>query len=307
LSDIPDYIENICLKLPYVVESFTQELKIYNDRKFDLYISTSFDLSNWDHTFSARDYSEQFKKNIEIKNLGQYKISIEKDQYIDGFCFRFNKNELDIPIGKFITKFNTVFNDVHQLTINKLQNTSSQNTLFSYFNFPEDIKYPCSQYLLYFASFLRDLGIKVKTELNDEFEKILFKITPEDKNVALFKIKEALDLYLNFPMASSDSLVNNSDNEINVYKLISNIRFLQSQVEMSKAIIESKNTTIEFLKNSPVVGNISFPCKSNVDKIIEKESVFDGIISLKTYEGKGFDINIPVIYRKLKKYLESSK
>ncbi len=67
------------------------------------------------------------------------------------------------------------------------------------FNFPEQFKTPCEQYLLYFAQFLQDLGISATSNLKEEAGKVLFSVTPTDDKEALDKIREALAVYLNLP------------------------------------------------------------------------------------------------------------
>jgi hypothetical protein len=46
------------------------------------------------------------------------------------------------------------------------------------FEFPAPIKSACEQYLLYFAQFLRDLGIEAEAELKEEAGRVLFSVTP---------------------------------------------------------------------------------------------------------------------------------
>ena len=50
----------------------------------------------------------------------------------------------------------------------------------TYFEFPDAVRVPCEQYLLYFAQFLRDLGVEASSELRHEVGMVLFSVTPTD-------------------------------------------------------------------------------------------------------------------------------
>lgn len=77
--------------------------------------------------------------------------------------------------------------------------TAQKESVAVYFDFPESIKVPCEQYLLYFAQFLKDLGVEADTTLSHEAGKVLFTVTPADQKEALDKIQTALDVYLKLP------------------------------------------------------------------------------------------------------------
>jgi DNA-binding transcriptional regulator LsrR (DeoR family) len=67
------------------------------------------------------------------------------------------------------------------------------------FDFPKEVRIACEQYLLYFGQFLSDLGVSADTAITHEAGKVLFTVTPTDRDTALEKIREALDTYLQLP------------------------------------------------------------------------------------------------------------
>src|SRR5207248_1798988 len=70
------------------------------------------------------------------------------------------------------------------------------NSVVMSFDFPEEIKVPCEQYLIYFAQFLKDLGVEANTSLTHEAGQVLYTVTPINKHQALDKIYQALNVYL---------------------------------------------------------------------------------------------------------------
>jgi len=297
MKSIPNYINALvfALKIDFIKHSvffnLHQKSKYFG---FDL----TFDLNNWDYPYGAMDYCLSIDKLFKERNLNSIELEIVDDGTLHGLFFRFHDLRPEKKIGNYIKEFIAIFRDIHNRTIHSLKERFNQNNLIFYFDFPDEIKYSCSQYLVYFASFLNDLGLKTTTEIRDELSKTLFRIEPKDKNFALKKIKEALELYLTFPKVSDISLMLTPDSKIEHHKLISNIMFLRSQIELNKAVIQAKDATISAQNRE--LSNVSFNLNDS-DNL--NETFLDGSISLKKYEGKGFEINFPLIFKKLKLYL----
>src|SRR5215213_4701390 len=68
---------------------------------------------------------------------------------------------------------------IFSVEINAENKQRESSNLFT-FNFPEAVKIPCEQYLLYFATFLKDLGINAASNLQEEAGKVLFSVTPTE-------------------------------------------------------------------------------------------------------------------------------
>jgi transcriptional regulator with XRE-family HTH domain len=72
-------------------------------------------------------------------------------------------------------------------------------SLITRFDFPEEVREACIQYLVYFTRFLKEAGIEATSEVLQKAGQTLFTVTPTDATVALSKIREALDIYLQIP------------------------------------------------------------------------------------------------------------
>lgn len=172
------------------------------------------------------------------------------------------------------------------------------------FDFPEEVRVPCEQYLLYFGQFLRDLGVQATSDLTHKAGQVLFTVTPTDPRTALDKVRAALDVYLRLP---TSPLSDATQNEIAVQRLESNVLRLQSDLRLASAELQAKNATIEaqqliiqtqkgFLNGEIVFNSM----KDDTPRVEDKEELLGGIVSLATFKEKGVEVNLGELYRKLK-------
>ncbi len=130
---------------------------------------------------------------------------------------------------------------------------------------------PCEQYLLYFAQFLRDLGINATSNLKNKRGKFFFQFTPTDDIEALDKIRQALAVYLNLP--SSPIVYDDSFAAMRLHQQIDNLQHSQRmavrELQLNEKLliaqsetIREKNVTISHLQS----------VNENQSKIIEKIS-----------------------------------
>jgi len=224
--------------------------------------------------------------------------------------------------------FNLVIDDLRNALKNAFEEINQNNKRLSltttFFNFPEEVRVPCEQYLLYCTEFLRDLGISATSDIKHQAGEVLFSVTPTNPDQALAKIKIALDAFLSLP--KSEIVINpDSEFEIAMLKVKANIDHLNSQLSLAKAEIrvkereiqafeatlETKDISIEFLReklnqqkrllNGEIAeGIIDVEPKTKEDK----EEFFDGVFALTQYEEKGVRVNLAQLYRKLKIYLK---
>jgi CheY-like chemotaxis protein len=172
------------------------------------------------------------------------------------------------------------------------------------FDFPEEVRVPCEQYLLYFGQFLRDLGVQSTSDLSHEAGQVLFTVTPTDSHTALDKVRAALNVYLRLP---SSPVSDAGDDGIAVQRLESTVLRLQGDLRLASAELQAKNMTIQaqqliiqtqkgFLNGEIVFGSIKDVTPSTDDK----EKLLGGIVALATYKEKGVEVNLAELYRKLK-------
>jgi hypothetical protein len=174
------------------------------------------------------------------------------------------------------------------------------------FEFPSAIKSACEQYLLYFVQFLRDLGIEANAEIREQASNVLFSVTPADKEQALGKIREALQLYLELPHIPEFGVVAAQFGDVAVSQLQANVYHLRSQIMLAKAALEMKSAAIA-AKDEQIallqerIDLREFQPKRDEKKNEDKEDIVKDIVAVKKYDLKFMEINLPELLRKLKR------
>jgi hypothetical protein len=122
-----------------------------------------------------------------------------------------------------------------------------ENVTTREFNFPPEVRTPCEQYLQYFGEFLRDIGITATTNLeHDAAGKVLFSVKPNNPRIALDKIREALQVYLELA-GSPISDITDDESDPRVLMLRSEINTLKSRLDLAqiKAIEQEKRLELQ--------------------------------------------------------------
>ena len=178
-----------------------------------------------------------------------------------------------------------------------------KDALVTFFDFPAHIRTSCEQYLTYFVQFLQDLGIEADSEIKQQAGQVMFSISPKDGASALAQVREALDLYLQLPLDSSFSETASQFRDPAVAQLRANIFFLQSQLELARAILQAKNAAIQALDLVVFKQRQLLIATAGQDKSVSKhdEPLIGSTISVTEYEWKGFKLNLPHLLRKLKR------
>lgn len=277
-----------CIKIPLdqlynpVTIEENDSADIFIERKLDKYsigVNFQYDSEYWKMGYSI---SEKVSNLNRITN-GKDKILFEIDDFettLNGFTFykdiefidNILKNEIDI----FMSQIIEIFQESHESL-----KSSSHNSVYFEFNIDDSIKVACKQYLIYFTQFLQDMGINAKSEIKDEINKILFEVVPENKTVALKKIKQCLEIYIQLIDCKEIQAYNDYTN-IAIMQLKSNIAHLNSQLMLANATIEQQKISINLLKEAKV-------------KLIEEEKeeicLLDGAIKIKDMDYKGISIS----------------
>ena len=187
----------------------------------------------------------------------------------------------------------------------RLASRVRQNSIVMYFDFPEPVRAPCGQYLLYFVEFLRDLGVEATAELKQEAGQVLFAVTPADATQALANIRTALETYLQLA-ASPIRDTTEADTSIEVQKLTANILHLKGQLMLTNAVLQAKDATIQaqqvsierLLPGDVFIDSLRRRAHECLDA--NKEELLDGIVVITKYEGKGFQLDLPEVFRRLR-------
>src|SRR5215204_1052041 len=281
----------------------------------ELVFSLHPDMWDWQRSYSPGQY---FRKLTSILSIFRYWVEVELNEpekgLSEGFCVRFFNLSADMPLSMLLEEcVDTLSNAQAELKENLSDDESTR--LVSRFNFPEGLRVPCEQYLLYFGQFLHDLGVEATTDLRHEAGHVLFSVTPADKDEALDKIREALMVYLGM----SASPVNNLDTldyEIAVQRLVAEVQTLQGRVTLARAELQLKEATIQqqqiaidTLRHQG--GGLMLESLNEVKpraKDDDREEVIEGLVAIKKFEWKFLEVGVPELFRRLKKrFLEDEK
>ena len=296
---------------------------------FDLFL----DGINWKKEWSLNSYLESFFSTVkdydetfQVKGFRSSDILdlLESNSSFDSNILYSNLYKKDFPkvslrISIIYTNFEASLSDVidrciqiftkaHLAVVEKYQSSLTTYSLTERFNFPPEVKTACEQYLLYFAEFLKDVGIKVSTNITKEDQDVILTVIPESKEDALEKIGHLLNLYLHLP---NGTLVNdyqlNADMGIQAQKLYGQIKQLESQLSYANAENQLLQLTVDGLKGELRKYDSQILLESKTDKSRDKDkepvigSPDSAIVSLTEFEFWGVNVNLANLLRALKK------
>lgn len=204
-----------------------------------------FDLENWKHLWSVTEYVKECECIFNQKSPAG--LMWGRRGYTaasGGFSFYTHKPDKENTIESEISKYIEAVCELLELTEASLMAKLRQESVVMHFDFPEEVRVPCEQYLLYFVDFLKGLGVEATADIQHEAGQVLFSVTPADKTEALDKIHTALKTYLE--LASSPiSGQSDPEDEIAIQRLIANVDHLKSQLRLSHVMLRAQETTIQ--------------------------------------------------------------
>lgn len=228
-----------------------------------------------------------------------------------------NENKTVLSVLEFARKrVVSSYFDAQQLG-HIIQNFSDHPSDFiQQFLFPPEFETACKQYLLFFSDFLKQVGISAHTDITHEAKSILFSVSPDDpsamsKEEFLARVQKALSIYLQLPdhPEIQNYMMTAHTMSPEVHQLLSQVQFLQSQLNLSLAQAKAQQSLIEgqgrmlALMESLTTGVLtqalkSDPTQPKPDR--DRERVLGGAVNLKPLDVKVAEIHIPNIYRYLK-------
>ncbi len=304
-SQIPERLKLLQLNTEY---SFFGRKAIYQGvnvsmvaaGEFSFYSVINFYAAEWKEPFSIADYVDAFydllleKKDQRVQRMGD-----------SGLALIYYVDDPERTIEAEFLRHQESIRKFHGQVVASLTARFQEASVFKFFDFPEEVKVPCEQYLLYFGQFLKDLGVEADTSLTHDAGQVLFTVTPTDKTEALDKIRVALDVYLNLPSSPVSDTANES---IAVQRLEANILRLRSDLKLAAAEAQAKETTLEAqqltitLQKAMLSGEILLDSMKDVTPEPEaKEDLIEGVVALSVYKEKGVEINLGELLRRFKK------
>jgi hypothetical protein len=265
-------------------------------------IDVDFELEYWDRPYSLTDLAGFLE--LEFEPPLKYEQE-DPDSLMFGFGARTTYPD-ELTVGEILDHLLPKLQMVSDYARESLESLVEQS-LTTEFEFPEEVRPACEQYLLYFGQFLKDLGIVADTQIREQASRVLFTVTPRDREQALDAIREALSCYLQMPHSPEIEEVMGRSGEIAIVQLHANLMHLRSQVLLANAIVQAKDATIsakereiETLRNGLDLRNFtpSLPERTTHDS----EEIIEGILSVKKMEYKGLELNTPEILRRLKRF-----
>lgn len=256
-------------------------LDINTERFLILNIKITFeaDLLKWKRNYSFEEYAKLFNECWNTNRREPEKLKIEFEENIK-ITLTLDVHRFDIGIKKLIVFYEKLLNSTHGQTIDLLRAKYNEQILFFPFNFPTELKFACEQYLIYFAQFLRDLGIDATSNLKEEAGKVLFSITPTDDEEALDKILGALSVYLKLP--SSPIIYDESFAAMRLQQQIDNLEHSQKmavrEIQLAEKVIMIQSETIQD-KNIIISQKDSVIDQQNkvIEKIASKSIIMDSL------------------------------
>jgi hypothetical protein len=218
-------------------KDISHDITVYRTSKSHLYLGFNilFETENWKRLWSISEYKIAFKRIIDQQNiLGELpsaeRIATLPRKYVDPptHTFLLRVTDPNATIREVIRSQSDLMENLHELTRSSLLSQLQNESVVVRFEFPEEAKIACEQYLLYFVQFLQDVGVEATAELQHDAGQVLFAVTPKDKDDALEKIRNALHLYLNIPL----SIIDGSETNIATQRLASNVYHLRSQLAL---------------------------------------------------------------------------
>ncbi|MGZ3778159.1 MAG: hypothetical protein ACXVJD_11255 [Mucilaginibacter sp.] len=311
LAEIGKYFDRI--RVTYGVEAWQDylniDINIISNKIFKvaplIRVEFAVELDLWSEGFSLHEFSLAFRSYIESlddKNIRYVVNDLETVTNGFGFAMDLDLDAIDEKLGSVLNRPLEIATESVKSVKQHLTSTQDNDTITSIFDFPESVKVPCHQYLMYFAQFLKDLGIDAKTEIKEQAASTLFTIIPNDKKEALDKIREALEVYINAPAFEGLNQQNMQNQGLAFTQFQANILHLKSQLMFSSSMLQMKDATIEALQLS------NYQLKNRLETVKEKEeeesAIIQGIVSIKKYDGKWFSVNLPEIISRLKRTLK---
>lgn len=266
----------------------------------------------WKRLWSMKEYVEEFLRvaNNESQSVTRWEMDADEADYT-AIYLELPVEDVKTTVLDMLRKHKQGLRTLHELCEASLMSKLRQESVVMHFDFPEEVRVACEQYLLYFVNFLKGLGVEATADLqHSEAGRVLFAVTPADKAEALDKIHTALKTYLQLassPISGSPD----PENEFAIQGLLANVDHLKSQLRLSYLMVRAQETTIQaqqvtianqqrILSGEVLLDSLKTdaPQPKSEDK---EEEVIDGILSLGKYEDKGVTVNLGEVYRRLKR------
>lgn len=273
----------------------------------------SFNAFNWDKTYSIREYTEEFSNRVlsDVWTIIKDDLS-DVESGIIRFEILLSDISYDFPINETLKKALDFIYEVNSKVLNILDSRA----IVQRFDFPKEVRIACEQYLLYFAEFLKDVGIEATAIITEEAENVIFSVKPKNKEEALENISQLLRLYLQLPNSPiARPYQPTLKTSLPVQRLNAQILHLQGQLTLANAERQMLNATIQqkdglIAQQAQFIQHQQFDAgvliKSIQESPIEEENLIGKIVRVKDYDAGPFTIGLAEILRRIKEWVKNS-
>lgn len=253
------------------------------------------DLSIWAHPFSVMEFCSYF-----IKNFTHDEYFAKSEDYIGiDISLEVSRNKKELKIINIIEAINDLFYKSQKDTIKALTNSKSKNLFITIFDFPSDYANICSQYLIWFGEFLKNLDIEADVHTEPRNGQTALIVSPKDNPELLDEIKKLFYQYLALPYAELLPASKQTPQEMYAYQSAMNqIDNLKNQIQMKDTMLQLQQAT-----NSVLIEKLEL--QANKPLLLEslkdekKYEFFGGLISIPAKQDIGKNKNITLNFEKL--------
>jgi len=277
---------------------------------FELDFVRNMDLEDWAKPWSFIDFLSMVHGLIDDRDIPGFSYPWWNTHSPDSIILKVKLHEFEETVQHVLEHWLPVVRDVLEEAEATLTANAHKGALVALFQFAPEVKTACEQYLLYFVQFLQDLGISATADLQEQARVVLFTVTPQSGSEALERIREALEVYLRMPQSPDFDTEVARHADIAVQQYAANVLHLRSQLTLAKAVLEAKDATIEALQavnlqykqllavNPQSQGQLAGSGAGNAQG---DETILGDTVTITKYKGKGFEVNLPLIFRMLKR------
>lgn len=166
------------------------------NEKYCLSYNYYFSHRSWKLPFNIFDFLDVYITELNKCNFNaSYDDDIDISLYIDIPLDKMKEKTIQTLLDDALLEINDCLNK----SIDIILNHNSNNVLSFLFDFPPEYKNICSQYLIWFGEFLKNLGVEANVSTKQEHGRTALIISPEENGELLTKIKELFYRYIDLP------------------------------------------------------------------------------------------------------------
>jgi hypothetical protein len=306
-SDIPIEFDSFWIRFPGHLAEIGLMIGVeYGDENnLHFVLRTTYNLTGWKRIWSAQEFGEELESIAPTMNLPNLKVLPVNINDLKTAAMSFEVENPDSQLETELRRRLPIMRELLSSAVASLSAKVRSDSMVTFFDFPETVKVPCQQYLLYFVQFLKDVGVEATAELEEHAGRVLFAVTPKDETVALGKIREALDLYLELPKRSNGDLIP-AGADIAAQRMGAEILHLKSQLMLIAATLQQKDMLIDqqqqFINQQLLTGQVLISSMHQPSQAAptDEESLIGDLVSVTPLEIHGMKFNLPGLLRWLK-------